>query len=155
VSARRRRGGPLPRPAAGSSGYRDALEHAGIAFDPDLVVAGDFTEAGGLMAVNKLLDRGVPFTAVMASNDQAAIDVLLGLHRRGLRVPDDVSVVGFDDLAPARFSIPPLTTVRQSVYETGAIAARCILEILQGRRPCPVLPAPTLEPRESTRRHRR
>jgi LacI family transcriptional regulator len=64
-------------------------------------------------------------------------------------------VVGFDDLAPARFSIPPLTTVRQSVYETGAIAARCILEILQGRRPCPVLPAPTLEPRESTRRHRR
>ncbi len=134
------------------AGYREALQHAGIAYDPALVIPGDFTEAGGMMAVNRLLDSRAPFTAIVASNDQAAIGALLGLYRRNVRVPDDVSIVGFDDVAPARFCIPPLTTVRQSVYETGAIAARCMLEMLQGQAPTAELPPPTLTPRESTRR---
>lgn len=134
------------------AGYRQALQQAGITFDPALVLPGDFTEGGGLLAVNRLLDSHVPFTAIFASNDQAAIGAALGLYRRNIRVPDDVSLVGFDDVAPARFAIPPLTTVRQSVYETGAQAAVAMLELLKGDAPSAQLPPPTLVPRESTRR---
>jgi LacI family transcriptional regulator len=134
------------------AGYRDALESAGLAFDPALVMPGDFTEAGGLMAVNRLLDSRVPFTGIFAANDQSAIGAALGLYRRNVRVPDDVSLVGFDDLAPARYSIPPLTTVRQSVYEMGNQAACAMLDMLRGKRPSVQLPPPELVPRESTRR---
>jgi LacI family transcriptional regulator len=134
------------------AGYRDALKQAGIPFDPALVMPGDFTESGGLLAVNRLLDGHVPFTAIFASNDQAAIGAALGLYRRNVRVPDDVSLVGFDDVAPARFAIPPLTTVRQSIYEGGAQAAQAMLDLLRGQTPSATLPAPTLVPRESTRR---
>jgi LacI family transcriptional regulator len=69
-----------------------------------------------------------------------------------VRVPDDVSLVGFDDLAPAKFAIPPLTTVRQSVYEIGCEAAMAMLALLDGRVPEARMPAPELVPRESTRR---
>ncbi|MEW6703870.1 MAG: LacI family DNA-binding transcriptional regulator [Pseudomonadota bacterium] len=134
------------------AGYRRALQQAGIAFDPALVMPGDLTEAGGLLAVNRLLDSRVHFTAIFASNDQAAIGAALGLYRRNVRVPDDVSLVGFDDVAPARFAIPPLTTVRQSVYETGAQAAQAMLDLLRGNAPSVSLPPPALVPRESTRR---
>lgn len=134
------------------AGYRQALKQAGLPYDPQLVMPGNFTEAGGLLAVNRLLDSRVPFTAIFASNDQAAIGAALGLYRRNVRVPDDVSLVGFDDVAPARFAIPPLTTVRQSVYETGAQAALAMLELLRGETPTAALPPPALVPRESTRR---
>jgi LacI family transcriptional regulator len=134
------------------AGYREALEQAGIAFDPALVVKGDFTEAGGLQAVNQLLDGRVQFTAIFAANDQSAIGAALGLYRRQVRVPDDVSLVGFDDVAPAKFSIPPLTTVRQSVYEMGNQAAAAVLALIDGTAPKVALPPPQLVPRESTRR---
>jgi len=134
------------------AGYRDALAQAGIAFDPALVVKGDFTESGGLQAVNQLLDGRVPFTAIFAANDQSAIGAALGLYRRQVRVPDDVSLVGFDDVAPAKFSIPPLTTVRQSVYEMGSQAATAVLALVGGTTPEVALPQPQLVPRESTRR---
>ena len=134
------------------AGYRAALEKAGIAFDPALVMAGDFTEASGLMAVNRLLESRLPFTAIFAANDQTAIGAALGLYRKGVRVPDDVSLVGFDDVALAKFAIPPLTTVRQSVHEMGSQAAAAMLEMLRGMTPKVVLTAPQLVPRESTRR---
>ena len=134
------------------AGYREALEAAGLNFDPALVMPGDFTEAGGLMAVNRLLESRLPFTAIFAANDQTAIGAALGLYRKNVRVPDDVSLVGFDDLAPARYSIPPLTTVRQSVYEMGSQAANAMLDMLHGRTPAVELPPPELVPRESTRR---
>jgi LacI family transcriptional regulator len=134
------------------AGYREAIKQAGIAFDPALVVTGDFTESGGLQAVNQLLDGRVPFTAIFAANDQSAIGAALGLYRRQVRVPDDVSLVGFDDVAPAKFSIPPLTTVRQSVYEMGRQAAAAVLALLGGVVPTVTLPPPQLVPRESTLR---
>ena len=134
------------------AGYRAALANAGIAFDPALVVPGDFTEASGLMAVNRLLESRLPFTAIFAANDQSAIGAALGLYRKNVRIPDDVSLVGFDDLAPAKFSIPPLTTIRQSVYEMGSQAAAAMLDLLRGAAPEVVLPPPQLVPRESTRR---
>ena len=134
------------------AGYRAALEAAGIVFDPALVMPGDFTEASGLMAVNRLLESRLPFTAIFAANDQSAIGAALGLYRKNVRIPDDVSLVGFDDLAPARFAIPPLTTIRQSVYEMGSQAAAAMLDLLRGAAPEVMLPAPVLVPRESTRR---
>ena len=134
------------------AGYRAALDHAGIAFDPALVLKGDFTEAGGLLAVNRLLESGLAFSAIFAANDQTAIGALLGLYRRNVRVPDDVSLVGFDDLASAKFSVPPLTTIRQSVYEIGSEAAAAMLAMLKGIEPAVDLPTPELVMRESTRR---
>lgn len=137
------------------AGYRAALARAGVAYDATLVTPGDYSETGGLMAVNRLLDARQPFTAIFAANDQMAIGAALGLYRRNIRVPDDVSLVGFDDLAPARFSIPPLTTVHQPVYDMGFGAAEAILALLQGDTPKVVLPPLQLVSRESVRRVRR
>ena len=134
------------------AGYQQALDEAGIGHDPDLVIPGDYTEVSGLAAVHRLLERKTPFTALFAANDQMAIGASLGLYRQRIRVPDDVSIVGFDDLAPAKFAIPPLTTVRQSVYEMGAQAASAVLDLLRGVQPAAVLPQPQLVLRESTRR---
>ena len=146
-------GDPLHKDALDrEAGYRAALERAGIVFDPALVLMGDFTEAGGLMAVNRLLESGLAFSAIFAANDQTAIGAALGLYRRNVRVPDDVSLVGFDDLAPAKFSVPPLTTIRQSVYEIGSEAAGAMLAMLKGQAPVADLPLPELVARESTRR---
>jgi LacI family transcriptional regulator len=136
------------------AGYRLALKQAGIAFDPALVIPGDFTEAGGLRAVDAMLAGNLNFSAIFAANDQTAIGAALGLYRHQLRVPDDVSLVGFDDLAPARFSIPPLTTVKQSVYEMGCQAATAMLDLLRGVQPAVQLPKPQLVPRESVRQLR-
>jgi LacI family transcriptional regulator len=134
------------------AGYRAALERAGIAYDPALVIAGDFTETGGLLAVNRLLESGVTFSAIFAANDQTALGAVLGLYRRNVRVPDDVSLVGFDDLAVARFAVPPLTTVRQPVYEMGECAATVVLDLLKGQVPQVTLSGPELVARESVRR---
>lgn len=137
------------------NGYFDALAAAGIAVDPALIVQSDYTEAGGMLAVSRLLERDAHFTALFASNDQMAIGACLGLHRRNLRVPDDVSLVGFDDLIMARYAMPPLTTVRQSVYEIGIEAAKAMLDLLRGIKPKAALPGPELVVRESTRRMQR
>ncbi|MEO6278435.1 LacI family DNA-binding transcriptional regulator [Roseateles sp.] len=134
------------------NGYFDALAAAGIAQDAHLILQSDFTEAGGMLSVSRLLERDVRFTALFASNDQMAIGACLGLHRRNLRVPDDVSLVGFDDLIMARYAMPPLTTVRQSVYEIGIEAAKAMLDMLRGSKPKAALPGPELVVRESTRR---
>ncbi len=137
------------------NGYLEALTAAGIPADPSLIVQSDYTEAGGMLSVSRLLERDAHFTALFASNDQMAIGACLGLHRRNLRVPDDVSLVGFDDLIMARYAMPPLTTVRQSVYEIGSEAATAMLELLRGGRPNVQLPQPELVVRESTSRMQR
>ena len=134
------------------AGYRAALDEAGLRFDPALVIPGDFTETCGLIAVNHLFEHRLAFSAIFAANDQTAIGAALGLHRKNVRVPDDVSLVGFDDLAPAKFAIPPLTTVRQPIYEMGVQAATAMLDLLRGVDPDAALPAPQLVVRESTRR---
>jgi LacI family transcriptional regulator len=145
-------GDPLHQDAQDrQAGYTAALARANLQPDPALMLTGDYTELGGLDAVNRLLDSGHEFSALFAANDQTAIGAALGLYRRGLRVPDDISLVGFDDLAPAKFAIPPLTTVRQSVYEMGSQAASAMLDLLAGQPPSVALPSPELVPRESTR----
>jgi LacI family transcriptional regulator len=132
-------------------GYRAALEAAGMAADPALVLPGQYTEDSGRLAVERLLDSRAAFTAIFAANDQMAFGAALALHRRRLRVPNDVSLVGFDDVATATFSVPPLCTVHHPVVEMGEIAARAMLGLLNGEAPAAVLPSPRLVVRESTR----
>jgi LacI family transcriptional regulator len=133
-------------------GYLDALAAAGVPTDPALLAHGDYTEGGGLQAITHLMARGVAFSAIFSCNDQMAIGAAHGLRRHGLRVPDDVSLVGFDDMLGARYAMPPLTTVRQSMLELGHQAAKAVLDQLAGRPPQVQLPAPELVVRDSTRR---
>lgn len=131
------------------AGYKAALPK-GASTDPRLVVASDFLEEGGVTAMNRLLDSGVSFTAVVTGNDQMAFGARLALHRKGLRVPQDISLVGFDDLPIAQYLTPPLTTVRHSARELGAQAAQSVLSLIAGKPlKHPVLKA-RLMVREST-----
>ncbi|MEU3455170.1 LacI family DNA-binding transcriptional regulator [Micromonospora sp. NPDC006766] len=113
-------------------GYRAALEAAGVALDERLVQPGDFYHSSGFAAGAALLDLDDPPTAIFAASDQMAFGVYEAVRRRGLRVADDVSVVGFDDLPEARWASPPLTTVRQPLAEMGRLAARTVLRLSQG-----------------------
>jgi len=105
--------------------------------------------------MNELLDSRVEFTAVFAANDQTASGAMLALYRRGLKVPEDVSVVGFDDLAASAFTIPPLTTVHRSIDEIGEGAAEAIIDLIEQRTPRARVSSPKLAIRESTRPLRR
>ena len=134
--------------------YRAALEAAGIAYDPALVVPGEYHEVSGLLAVNRLLEQGQGFTAIFAANDQMAFGAALGLQRHSLRVPEDVSLVGFDDLPTSVYAIPPLSTIHQPAYELGRLAAAAMLNLLAGKPPAVEVPAPRLIARESSRRMR-
>jgi LacI family transcriptional regulator len=136
-------------------GYRKALEDAGIDFDPQLVAVGDWHEEGGLRATLELLDAKVNFTALFCVNDQTAHGALLGLFRKGLSVPGDVSVVGFDDLPSSAYRVPPLTSVRQSVGTLGEQSAQAMLDLLAGNRPRLTPPPVELVVRESTAAPRR
>lgn len=147
-------GGPTGRSDADQRflAYRAALQSAGITFDPRLVAPGNYVEAGGLSAMTLLLDRGLPFSAVFCANDDSAYGAMLALHRRQLRVPDDVSVVGFDDVAHSAYCVPPLTSVKQPLRELGREAANAVVALIDGRKP-PRGPMARLElvVRESTR----
>jgi LacI family transcriptional regulator len=116
-------------------GYRAALDAAGIPMDEALVRPGDFYHESGFIGAGELMDLREPPTAVFAASDQMAFGVYEALRRRGLRVPDDVSVVGFDDLPEARWASPPLTTVRQPLTEMGMLAARTVLRLARGEQP--------------------
>jgi LacI family transcriptional regulator len=115
-------------------GYRAALEAAGLDVDPELLRQGDFYHESGFAGGASLLDADEAPTAIFASSDQMALGVHEALRQRGLRVPDDVSVVGFDDLPEVRWSSPPLTTVRQPLSEMGQLAARTVLRLAAGER---------------------
>ncbi|MCA9951310.1 MAG: LacI family DNA-binding transcriptional regulator [Anaerolineales bacterium] len=118
-------------------GYIQALTEAGIEPDPQLVVEGDLSRQSGLMALQNLVASKRPFTAIFAANDQMAIGIRLGLYRRGLRVPEDVSLVGFDDEPTTAYLTPPLTTVRQPAIELGQTAAQAILDLINAnQQPC-------------------
>ena len=133
-------------------GYRNALEAARIRFDPALVAEGGFYEASGLQAVNDLLATRKRFTAIFAANDQMAVGAALGLSRHSLRVPEDVSLIGYDDLSSSLYSNPPLSSIHQSAYELGQQAVDVLLQMLAGAKPVFQVPPPRLVSRESCRR---
>lgn len=131
-------------------GYRAALHAAGIAFDPNLVVPGKYHEISGLDAVNYLVANKRQFTAIFAANDQMAAGAALGLFQHGLRVPEDVSLMGFDDLPTSVYATPPLSTIHQPAYELGRLAAASLLQMIAGTQPTAKLPRPELLVRGSS-----
>lgn len=116
------------------AGFHAAFQAAGQQPDPALIVAGDYTQAGGRRAAEALFGRDAPPTAVFCANDLSALGVLQVAHMRGLRVPEEVSIVGFDDIDEAALATPPLTTFSQPPRLVGTVIAETLLERLNGRQ---------------------
>jgi len=117
-------------------GYQDALEAAGIASDPALIFTSDTIEdhaKRGEASLEPLLAAGA--TAVFCFNDTTAIGLLAACHKRGLSVPDNLSIIGFDDIDMAAYTHPPLTTIRQPRFELGQRAMHMMLNLLDGQEP--------------------
>jgi LacI family transcriptional regulator len=119
---------------ARTDGYRAALEAAAIPFEPELLRHGDFHHETGYSEALALLRLPAPPSAIFAGSDQQAFGAYEAIHERGLRVPEDVSVVGFDDLPVSSWVVPRLTTIRQPLAEMAAMAARMVLRMSTGER---------------------
>jgi DNA-binding LacI/PurR family transcriptional regulator len=133
------------------AGYREALEQAVLPLLPELVVHGDGKPEGGMTAMRMLLDLRQPPTAVFCYNDMSALGALRCIHRSGLRVPEDISLVGFDDLFIASYTQPPLTTVRQPRRQMGLLAMESLLKLMSGQDAADTIKVPAeLVVREST-----
>jgi len=116
-------------------GYRTALETAGIPVDPTLVRQGSYELSDGARHAADLLRLADPPTAIFAFNDGMAIGVYHAASEAGRRIPDDLSVVGFDDFPPAQWLAPPMTTVHQPMRQMGEAAARMMVELARGATP--------------------
>jgi LacI family transcriptional regulator len=115
-------------------GYQAALAAAGILPEPELVAEANFEIDMGLRAARRLLDLHEPPTAIFAFNDNIAIGVLQAARERGVRVPEELSIVGFDDVEAAEIVTPQLTTVRQPLAEMGRMAVSLLERLIEGQR---------------------
>jgi DNA-binding LacI/PurR family transcriptional regulator len=133
------------------AGYREALGRAELPFLPELIVHGDGKCEGGMTGVEALLNLPKPPTAIFCYNDMTALGALRQLHLRKMRVPEDISVVGFDDLFIASYTQPPLTTVRQPRRLMGRLAMESLLKLISGEDSSSAINVPAeLIVREST-----
>lgn len=114
--------------------FREVLEEHEITPDPELIINGDFSRDAGVHAVEYLLEKELQFDALAGANDDTALGALKAFQEHHIRVPDEVLVVGFDDIEESRFSAPPLTTVRQPLYEMGGRAVEVIHNCIDGRK---------------------
>jgi LacI family transcriptional regulator len=113
-------------------GYCDALHNYGLSCVPELMIPGAFDEHSGYAAMQQLLQQQPRPEAVFAANDQMAIGAMAVVYENGLRIPEDVALAGFDDIEPARYLRPPLTTVHQDIVGQGQLAVRMLLARMQG-----------------------
>src|SRR6266498_1957180 len=127
------------------AGYRSALQANGIPFDENLILHGDFERDIAYQALNRFLGNGkrVAFDAVFSGDDDAAIGVLRSLHENGYRIPEDVAVIGFDDLGFAPYLNPPLTTVRAPTESVGRIATERLFGLIENHPSDEVIILPT------------
>jgi DNA-binding LacI/PurR family transcriptional regulator len=132
------------------TGYRETLEEQELDFDPDLVVHGDGTPESGMKAMRRLLTLTDRPTAVFSYNDREAIGAMRGVRECGLRVPRDISIVGFDDLYLSSYTDPPLTTIQQPKREMGLLAGEILLRLFRGEKPESQMTKGSLLVREST-----
>jgi LacI family transcriptional regulator len=134
------------------AGYRSALEDAGVPHDPGLVTGGGFSYEAGFAGAQELLELEDPPTALFAASDEAALGAFEAARQAGLRVPEDLSVVGFDDTLLARWASPKLTTVRQPLHAMGEMAVERAITLLAGgsRRVHPLQLQTSLVERSST-----
>ena len=132
-------------------GYKKCLRDNGIAYDKELLVQTDYSLSGGRDSIKKLLNVPSPPTAVFCSNDYIALGAIKGARETGLTLPDDLSIVGFDDVQTASYMVPALTTIRQPAYEMGQRAAQLLLEMIEKKtKPVQDMMESTLIVREST-----
>jgi LacI family transcriptional regulator len=113
-------------------GYKDGLHQAGISLDSELIQTGDYSVETGVTCARRLLNLSDPPTAIFAANDQSAIGAIRAIHQVGLRIPNDISVVGFDNIPEAAYTHPGLTTVDQSIAKMGYVATEMLLDLIQG-----------------------
>ena len=135
------------------AGFRQAIEERGLSMAACTGGEGSWECAAGSRAMREILARSPRPTAVFSANDRMAIGAVRAIHEAGLRVPDDISVVGLDDIEVAAYQNPPLTTVRQSFARLGAAGLQLLLEIVAGETPAQtqIVMAPELVVRRSTR----
>ncbi|MCR4406111.1 MAG: LacI family transcriptional regulator [Anaerolineae bacterium] len=133
-------------------GYEAALQENDLPLDSELIVAGGLTEEDGYRAMGKLLDLVQPPTAVMAGNDLMAVGAMNAIHDRGLSVPDDVALIGFDDIPLTTYVRPTLSTLRQDFYDIGERVVRMLMALLHDEEltETQVILEPTLIIRESS-----
>jgi LacI family transcriptional regulator len=115
-------------------GYRDALRKAGITPEPGWVMEGDFHANGGYRTMSQLLERDERLTAVFACNDMMAVGALRAIREHGMRVPEDIALVGFDDISLATYTQPALTTIAQPYRELGRRVAQLLAKGERGRK---------------------
>ncbi|TVY03245.1 LacI family DNA-binding transcriptional regulator [Cohnella terricola] len=134
-------------------GYKEALEQADLSADPNLVYDGGFSEDGGAEAMYQILIRNPGVTAVFCASDLMALGAMRTLEKMGLKVPEDMSVIGFDDITISSYCSPKLTTIRQDKYELGYQAAQLLIDMLEDRTDNrKIMLSNQLIVRESTRR---
>jgi LacI family transcriptional regulator len=136
------------------AGHRRALEEAGVKLDERLLHEGDYHETGGQEALNALFAKGIPFTAVVCANDDMAAGAMAAAHERGLELPRQLSIVGFDDSPISRYVYPKLTTVHYPITDMADMASRWVLKHVYEREQSDVKQAfaPSLVVRDSVAR---
>jgi LacI family transcriptional regulator len=135
-------------------GYKKCLRDNKIAYDKKLLVQTDYSLSGGRDAIKKLLGLPSPPTAVFCSNDYIALGAIKGARELGLALPEDLSIVGFDDMQTASYILPALTTIHQPAYEMGRRAAELLLQLIQKQsKPTQYMMDSTLVIRDSTTHH--
>ncbi|MEM9532363.1 MAG: LacI family DNA-binding transcriptional regulator [Pseudomonadota bacterium] len=137
--------------AARWAGHKRALESFGVQFDAGLMVEGDYHERGGAKGTTRLLENGQPFTAIVCANDEMAAGAMDAIRAKGLSIPDDISVVGFDNAPLSRYLYPKLTTIDHPATNMGRMAAKWVLHNVYGiEADIQRMFAPTLIERAST-----
>jgi DNA-binding LacI/PurR family transcriptional regulator len=114
-----------------NEGYARALQEAGLTPLPDGISVGDWSATSGYQAMQRWLNSGTSFSALFAQNDRMAVGAIKAVREHGLRVPQDLAVVGFDDMPLASYFDPPLTTIHQDVFELGHQGARVLIEMIE------------------------
>ena len=138
------------------AGHKRALQEFGCRFDERLLVEGDYSEMGGSNAMTQLLQQGIPFTAVVCANDEMAVGAMDMIRARGMSMPEDMSIVGFDNAPLSRHLYPKLTTINYPVADMGRMAAQWVLRNVYDKKGIEIqrIFEPTLVSRASAaRRH--
>jgi DNA-binding LacI/PurR family transcriptional regulator len=134
------------------SGLDTALQRNGLNLPPEYCIVGDLTQQGGFRAMNQLLDLSPPPTAVLSCNDLMALGAISAARKRGMVIGRDIAITGFDDIPLAEHSHPPLTKVRQPIYDIGRQICDMLIRLIQGEKVAErhVLLRPELIVRESS-----
>lgn len=134
-------------------GYQSGLEQAGLNHQPAYITHGDLKREGGYQAARNLLETAPKLTAIIACNDLMAMGAMTAVQEHGARIGEDIAVTGFDDIPSAEFTNPPLTTIRQPIYEIGQRLIEMLIQIIEGHTPeeSQILLQPELVVRGSSR----